>query len=86
MNTVFLLLAQFNGRALIPVDEVCAAFFSHLSVHQFNRGINEGAIALPVVRITNSQKTARSVHVQDLAEYLDKRREAARKECRQLQM
>jgi hypothetical protein len=32
----------------------------------------------------SSQKTAKGVHIADLAEYLDKQAEAARKECRQL--
>jgi hypothetical protein len=31
-----------------------------------------------------SQKSAKGVHLTDLAEYLDKQAEAARKECEQL--
>jgi hypothetical protein len=43
-----------------------------------------GDIALPIVRIEASQKAHRGVHLADLADYIDKRRAAAVKECRQL--
>jgi hypothetical protein len=43
-----------------------------------------GDIALPIVRIETSQKAQRGVHLVDLAGYIDKRRAAAVKECRQL--
>ena len=43
-----------------------------------------GDIALPIVRIERSQKAQRGVHLVDLAAYIDKRRDAAIKECRQL--
>jgi hypothetical protein len=39
---------------------------------------------LPIVRIETSQKAQRGVHLVDLAAYIDKRRAAATKECRQL--
>jgi hypothetical protein len=39
-----------------------------------------GEIALPLVRIEKSQKSARGVHIQDLADYIDARRAEARKE------
>ncbi|MFD2883207.1 pyocin activator PrtN family protein [Pseudomonas lini] len=31
MNTVFLLMAQYNGQAIIPLERVCADYFSHLT-------------------------------------------------------
>lgn len=85
MNTCFLLLAQYDGATVIPVEAVCRDFFSHLTPVQFNRKVTEGEIDLPVVRIENSQKAARGVHLLDLAKYIDDRRAAARKECDQLQ-
>ncbi|MGZ5829371.1 MAG: pyocin activator PrtN family protein [Xanthobacteraceae bacterium] len=47
-------------------------------------GRRDYSIALPVVRMETSQKSARGVHLCDLADYLDKRRAAALKECQQL--
>jgi Pyocin activator protein PrtN len=85
MNTAFLLMAQYNGAAIIPVDRVCSDYFTHLSVDQFLRKIGAGEIKLPVVRMEASQKAARGVHLADLAAWIDQRRATAEKECQQLQ-
>jgi hypothetical protein len=84
MNTAFLLMAQYNGAAVIPVDAICRDYFSHLTPVQFVRKATEGKIDLPVVMIEGSQKAARGVHLQDLAAWIDKRRAAAQKENDQL--
>ena len=83
-NTMFLLMAQYNGAAVVPLDVVCRDFFSHLTVEKLLRKALRGDIALPIVRIEASQKAHRGVHLADLADYIDKRRAAAIKECRQL--
>lgn len=85
MRTDFLLMAQYDGAAVIPVEAVCRDYFRHLTPQQFARKTTEGEIDLPVVRIENSQKAAKGVHLVDLAAWIDKRREAAKKECDQLQ-
>ncbi len=84
MNTLFLLMAQYNGRVVVPIEQVRADFFPHLSIEKLLRKIGSGEIALPLLRIENSQKSAKGVHLQDLAEYLDKRRAAAVKELQAL--
>lgn len=84
MNTGFLLMAQYNGQAVIPLDAVRADYFSHLDMPKFLRKLGSGEIELPVVRIEASQKAAKGVHLADLAVYLDARRAAARKELSQL--
>lgn len=84
MNTLFLLMARHDGRAVIPAEEVCRDYFSHLTPVQFLRKVTEGKIDLPVMLIEPSQKAARGVHVADLAKWIDARREAARKECDQI--
>jgi hypothetical protein len=84
MNTGFLLMAQYNGKAVIPVETVCADYFQHLTMPKFLRKLSAGEIKLPLVRIEASQKAARGVHLGDLADYLDARRAAALKEMRQL--
>lgn len=80
VNTVFLLMAQYDGSAVIPLDLVCRDYFSHLSPDKLARKIGEGDIDLPLVRIEASQKGAKGVHLQDLADYIDRRRAAAKKE------
>lgn len=84
MKTLFLLMALYGGTPIIPLDAVCKDFFRHLTVEKLVRKVMAGAIALPIVRIENSQKAAKGVHINDLAEYLDKQAEAARRECDQL--
>lgn len=85
LNTSFLLLAQYEGRAIIPLDLVCRDYFQHLTPAQLSRKATAGEIDLPITRIEASQKAARGVHIADLADWIDKRREAARKENDQLQ-
>lgn len=83
MNTIFLLMAQYHGRVVVPLDQVCRDFFSHLTFDKFLRKLSTGEIELPVTRIETSQKSARGVHLQDLAAYIDERREAAMREMDQ---
>lgn len=83
-STAFLLFAQYGGKAVIPVEEVCRDYFSHLSPEKFLRKVSAGEIAIPVVRSDVSQKCQKGVYLQDLADYLDARRNAALKEHKQL--
>ena len=77
MNTLFLLMAQYDGLAVIPLEKVCTDYFSHLSVEKLQRKVMAAEIALPIVRMEGSQKTAKGVHLQDLAKYLDDQRTKA---------
>ncbi|TPQ52943.1 Pyocin activator protein PrtN [Prosthecomicrobium hirschii] len=81
MNTLFLLMAQYNGQADIPVDTVCRDYLAHLTPEKFLRKVGAGEIAIPLVRMETSQNSAKGVHLQDLAEWIDARRVAARREC-----
>jgi Pyocin activator protein PrtN len=83
MNTTFLLMAQY-GLAIIPVELVCRDYFTHLTVEKFLRKVITGEIDLPIVRMEGSQKSAKGVHINDLAAYLDRQTALARKECEQL--
>lgn len=85
MNTAFLLMAQYHGAAVIPLEAVCRDYFQHLTPDEFTRKATKGQIDLPVVRIETSAKAAKGIHIADLANWIDARREAARKECDQLQ-
>lgn len=84
MKTTFLLMAQYDGRAVIPVEDVCRDYFRHLTPEKFVRKAALGEIRLPIVRMEASQKAAKGVHLVDLATYLDERREAAIKEAAQI--
>lgn len=85
MNTAFLLMAQYNGAAVIPLEAVCRDYFSHLTPVEFARKATNGSLDIPVVRIETSAKAAKGVHLMDLAKWIDDRRAAAQKELDQLQ-
>lgn len=31
MNTAFVLMAQYNGKAIISIEQVCSDYFTHLT-------------------------------------------------------
>lgn len=85
MKTIFLLMAQYDAQAVIPIERVQRDYFAHLDVKKLIAKCVAGEIRLPLVRTDpTSQKSAKGVSLEDLAEYLDARREAARKELEQL--
>lgn len=84
MKTVFLLMAQYDAKAVIPVDVLVRDYFPHLSADKFIRKVSAGEINIPLIRMEGSQKAAKGVHLQDLADYIDARRAAAKKEVDQL--
>ncbi|MGO4854464.1 pyocin activator PrtN family protein [Phaeovulum sp. W22_SRMD_FR3] len=84
INTVWLLMAQYDGRAMIPVDQVCKDFFGALSLPVFLRKVSSGEIPLPLARMEGSQKSAKMVHINDLAIYIDARANEARREAASL--
>jgi len=82
--TLFLLLAQYGGKTVVPLDVVCRDFFGHLTPEKLLRKCLRGDLQLAILRIETSQKAARGVHLIDLANYIDARRAAALKERDQL--
>jgi hypothetical protein len=84
MNTAFILMAQYNGRAIIPIEQVCKDYFTHLTPEMFQRKVMAGQIKIPITRLEPSQKSAKGIHIKDLADYLETQRAAALKECAQL--
>jgi hypothetical protein len=84
MKTLMMLMARYDGLAVIPLDLVCRDYFRHLTVDKLLRKVMAGDIALPTTRMEASQKAAKGVHIADLAAYLDQQAEAARHECAQL--
>ncbi|MBP0115590.1 pyocin activator PrtN family protein [Bradyrhizobium vignae] len=73
-------MAQYGGKAIIPIEDVCRDCFSHLNPTKLVQKISAGEIAIPLARMEASQKCAKGVHLLDLAKYLNARVAAARKE------
>jgi hypothetical protein len=84
MKTLFVLMAQYNGQVVIPLERVCKDYFTHLTTDMFQRKVGAGQIKIPITRMEPSQKSAKGVHISDLSEYLDAQRAAAVKESNQL--
>lgn len=83
MKTAFLLMAQYNGQAIIPLGQVCKDYFN-LTIDQFQRKVLAGQIRIPITRMEGGQKAAKGIHLHDLAEYIDTQRAAAIRECETL--
>lgn len=84
LNTAFLLMAQYHGMAVIPLETVRRDYFPHLQMEHFLRKLAAREIPLPVVRMEESQKSAKGIALNVLADYLDRRMAAAEKEMQQL--
>ena len=49
MKTAFILMAQYDGLAIIPVELICRDYFRHLTVEKFLRKVGQAhpkAVAL----------------------------------------
>ncbi|WP_447555661.1 pyocin activator PrtN family protein [Vreelandella sp. EE22] len=79
MNTYFGLLAEFDGRGELPLDEVAPRFFG---ISPRTASFRAGAQALPVptYRAGDSQKSPWLVSAVDLAQYLDVKRAEAKEQ------
>ena len=78
-KTLFMLMAAHDGKPVLPVDVVCREYFAPLTLPVFLRKVQNGDIALPLIKMERSQKGARLIHLEDLAAYIDAQREAAKR-------
>jgi hypothetical protein len=79
-TTLFYLMGQYGMRAVISAEEVCRDYFAHLSLTKFIRKCDEGFIPLPLMKAEASNKSFRGVYIQDLADYIDSQRAAAKRD------
>lgn len=84
MNTTFLLMAQYNAKVIIPLEDVCRDYFSHLTPTKFVEKVRAGEIKLPLVRMEKSQKAAKGVALNDLAKYLDDQIASGQRDFKQM--
>lgn len=82
MKTLLMLMAKHDGAAMITAEECCKDYFGGMTMTKFMQKVRAGEIDLPVAKMEASQKGARMVHLQDLADYIDRQREAAAKELK----
>ncbi|EEB44695.1 hypothetical protein PROVALCAL_03202 [Providencia alcalifaciens DSM 30120] len=75
MNTVFLLMAEFE-TSQIPLATIAEKYLK-MSSTTAERKANAGELPIPTYRLNDSQKSPRIIHVNDLAEYIDRQRNDA---------
>ena len=84
MKTLMMLMAAHDGKPVIPAEIVAKEYFD-LAPRVFLRKVADGQIRLPIIRFEDSQKSAKGVHIEDLARFLDERRTLAQNEMMLLQ-
>lgn len=84
MSTIWMLLGMYEGRPFVTAAELTRDFFQHLSVEKFVRKVDTGEIDIALMRIEDSTKATRGVHIKDLADYLDRRSHKAREVTRKI--
>jgi len=85
MKTVFLLMAAHDGKAVLELEEVAKEYLGFNHKVAIQKKAREGAFPFPVFRLGDSQKSPWLVSIEDLADYIDKKKELARKELENLQ-
>lgn len=83
MKTVMMLMMMYDNRPVIPADRVAADWFD-LTLDRFLRKQSSGAIPLPVILMEESRKSFKGVHVQDLADFIDRKAAEAREDLQKL--
>ncbi|MBN3345035.1 pyocin activator PrtN family protein [Pectobacterium carotovorum] len=80
MNTMFLLMAEFN-TATIPLADIAERYLG-MKPATADRKAGAGDLPIPTFRLGDTQKAPRMVHVKDLADFIDQRRKEAAKELK----
>ncbi|KGA39565.1 pyocin activator protein PrtN, phage related protein [Pectobacterium odoriferum] len=80
MNTMFLLMAEFN-TATIPLSDIAERYLG-MKPATADRKAGAGDLPIPTFRLGDTQKAPRMVHVKDLADFIDNRRTQAAKELK----
>ncbi|WP_446470595.1 pyocin activator PrtN family protein [Xenorhabdus stockiae] len=76
MNTVFLLMAEFE-TATIPLADIAERYLG-MKPATAEQKASLGLLSLPTFRCNDSQKSPRMVHVGDLADLIDRKRKESK--------
>jgi hypothetical protein len=78
-QTLWMLMAQFDGRATVRLDEISNDYFALSPVKAAAQAIR-CTLPVPAFRMQPSQKAPWLVHLSDLAMHIDNCRAAAAKD------
>lgn len=79
MNTIFLLMAEFDSPS-VPLEKVAPKYFGLNDLTKAKRMAAANELPIAFFKATTSQKCPWHCHVQDLANLIDTKREAANEE------
>lgn len=79
-KTLFLLMAEFEGRAAVKLEEVLH-YTNFKTLPEANKAANAGELMIPVFRMAQSQKSPYIVHLEDLAEAVDTARQEGKEKA-----
>ena len=77
MKTAFLLMAQYE-RATVPLSEIAEQYLG-MTVPVAQREALMNNLPIPTFRLRDSNKSPLLVHIDDLAEHIDKVRATAKR-------
>ncbi|KZE25333.1 pyocin activator PrtN family protein [Crenobacter luteus] len=83
MKTIFMLLAQYESP-VVKLSDICSFF--GLSENTANERASLNRLPIPTFRLEKSQKAPRMVHLQDLADFIDRQRKEATKQWERSQI
>ncbi len=76
MNTMLLLMAEYETPT-VPLAEICEKYLG-MKPSTAESKAALGQLPLPTFRLGDSQKSPRLVHLQDLAELIERKRKEAK--------
>jgi hypothetical protein len=79
MNTVFLLMAEFE-KTTLSLEEVAPRYFGLNDINKAKRMAAKNELPIAFFKATGSNKCPWHCHVQDLANLIDTKRKAANDE------
>lgn len=79
MNTVFLLMAEFESPVL-NIDDVAPKYFNMSDPRTYKQAAVNNQLPIAFFRASKSQKATWLCHIQDLANLIDTQRQAANDE------
>lgn len=83
-QTMYLLMAEYGARTLIPLDEIANTVLG-MSINTARRRARSYELPFATVRLGESQKAPYHVHLHDLAKFIEARCNEARIEWRKVQ-
>ncbi|ADZ91065.1 hypothetical protein GV054_08980 [Marinomonas mediterranea] len=75
-KTLFLLMAEFEGRTAVPLAEALH-YTNYTTLAEANKAANAATLSIPAFRMADSQKSPYMVHLEDLAVCIDAARKKA---------